>query len=596
VCKQCLHPVYLAIILFNHSFALGTDAQTVAEASDIDAYASAVSDHLEGTRLRINTDSENTLASIPAIGAEGARAILTRRTRPLGIRSHRELANLLNWTQEESDLLEPYLDFSRKAVRTVGKSILRVASGPPWAPEARVLTRASFERGWLSGAVITEKDPGEQSMVDHRAGYLDLKHPNGASILLGDFRPGFGLGLVYARQTRSSIEPTQAGVTRRTRLGTSGSDENGSLRGVALQFPTRFGKGLVAYARSKWDAAISETASLRLSGDHAGDAGKSAANQLTERTRLVRFESGNSSRTIGWLWSRSEFSHPLTLDGITGNVHNHLGIDAAIQFGQNRLFAEIAGNHVADESTSKRGRAIAMGWRRVEGPLRIDLRARTLSHGYVGIRASPSSAYGGGNEWGFSSAIRYRSKNGPTIDAFLDRHGTLLPPPRWSTPRRGTRSRLSLTNRLSPHLTLEARISSIQERSQRRESPDRFSRGFRLRTRITTSQTRLTLWAERVTGRNPDHAVGRAIGADLRLTRGRLAADLWGARSRSTGTAARIFGFRPEAWGGRSVVSLAADGWSASIRATSRWAHLKIALVTHLSPNRRFALQIEHTK
>ena len=205
-----------------------------------------------------------------------------------------------------------------------------------------MLSRASFERGWLSGAVITEKDPGEQSMVDHRAGYLDLKHPNGASLLLGDFRPGFGLGLVYARQTRSSIEPTRAGVTRRTRLGTSGSDENGALRGVAVQFPTRFKKGLVAYARSKWDAAISETASLRLSGDHAGDAGKSAANQLTERTRLVRFESGDRGRTIGWLWSRSEFNHPLTLDGITGNVHNHLGIDAAAQFGQNRLFVEIA--------------------------------------------------------------------------------------------------------------------------------------------------------------------------------------------------------------------------------------------------------------
>ncbi len=162
---------------------------------------------------------------------------------------------------------------------------------------------------------------------------------------------------------------------------------------VALQFPTRFGKGIVAYARSKWDAAISETASLRLSGDHAGDAGKSVANQLTERTRLVR------SRTIGWLWSRSEFNHPLTLDGITGIVHNHLGIDAVTQFGQNRLFAEIAENDVTGESPHNCGRAISLGWRHVDGALRIDLRARTLSHGYVGIRASPSSAYGGGNEW-----------------------------------------------------------------------------------------------------------------------------------------------------------------------------------------------------
>ena len=251
---------------------------------------------------------------------------------------------------------------------------------------------------------------------------------------------------------------------------------------------------------------------------------------------------------------------------------------------------------MADESTHSRGRAISLGWRRTEGPVRIDLRTRTLSHGYVGIRAAPSAAYGGGNEWGFSSTIRYRTKESLTVDAFLDRHGPQQPPPNWSTSRRGTRSHLSLTNRISPRLTLEARISSIQERSQRRESPDRFSRGFRLRTRIKTSQTKLTLWAERVTGRNPDHAVGRAIGADLRLTHGRLAADLWAARSRLTGTAARLFGFRPEAWGGRSVVSLAADGWSASIRATSRWAHLKIALVSHLSPTRRFALQAALTK
>jgi DNA uptake protein ComE-like DNA-binding protein len=106
VCKQCLHPIFLAIILFNHSLSCDTYAQTVGEASDVDAYASMVSD-LEGTRLRINLDSENTLASIPVIGDEGARAIVARRTARAGIRSLHELAEMLNWTQEEYDLLEP---------------------------------------------------------------------------------------------------------------------------------------------------------------------------------------------------------------------------------------------------------------------------------------------------------------------------------------------------------------------------------------------------------------------------------------------------------------------------------------------------------
>jgi len=272
------------------------------------------------------------------------------------------------------------------------------------------------------------------------------------------------------------------------------------------------------------------------------------------------------------VWSQYRFSHRLDLDGISGKTHTHYGIDGAI--------------------SGRGGRAVALGWLHRSEWIHLSIRLRALSPAYTAIRSAPAAAYGSGNERGVSASVRFRPGGGNTVEGFIDRHGTVDKPGNWPVRRLGTRSRLSATHRFSRHVTGDVRIATVTERSQKTETRDRYARGFRLRFR-TRGSNKFQVWAERVSGRNPTIATALAAGGELGATVSRLKLNLWFAHGRSTGTAARIYAFRPEVWGGRSVISLPRAGSALTIRASTELGPLKTTAAYHALPVRRISFQAE---
>ena len=162
--------------------------------------------------------------------------------------------------------------------------------------------------------------------------------------------------------------------------------------------------------------------------------------------------------------------------------------------------------------------------------------------------------------------------------------------------RVGTRSRVTLYHQLRKFLFADLRIATVLERSHKLETADRFSRAVRLRLKIKPRYGTLSVWGEHVRGW--DRAQGQAVafGGDLRVLSGPVRLDLWLTHSRRSGSGARIYAFRPEVWGGRSVISLPADGYAASARLTVSSGPLEITAVTHAAPARRLAIQVGLTR
>ena len=93
-------------------------------------------------------------------------------------------------------------------------------------------------------ALLTEKDPREQRLSDHVTGYIALPGLAGLDrLILGDFRPGFGQGLLLSRQSRSTggLAWAKPGYSRR--IASAGSSENGHLRRLLAQKRTGRGMG-----------------------------------------------------------------------------------------------------------------------------------------------------------------------------------------------------------------------------------------------------------------------------------------------------------------------------------------------------------------
>ncbi len=564
---------------------------------DAAAYASLQA-MLDGTSLDINDASEDALSSFPMIGPTGALRVLAYRSTRRPISNIEMLVDILGWSTEDADLLRPYLRFrTPRQTSTLRTRVqARVTTNGVGAENIRLLTRTRLRSSILEMALVTERDPQESSLTDHWAGYLAYRPGQDIEIFAGDLRPGIGLGLLYSRQSRSSVASAPSSPSRSSRLGTVATDENGALRGVGILKRAGWGQILALYARSRWDAnLVNGVATLRLSGDHASEAGRAGAGRLGEETRLIRCQTGTNIRSIGLTLSQSIFSQILKVSEVKSRDHRHIGIDGVIPLGSGRLFAEAAISRASNPGKYG-GSALIAGWRLSRRGLRLQVRMRRLSPNYVAIRSAPSAAYGSSNEWGLGLSAGVRSFRKRGIEAFIDRHGSLVRSANRAARRIGTRSRVVVDQRLWNFLSTDLRIATVQERSSKAEMADRFSRGIRLRLKIKSRPGRLSLWGERVHGWDGEPGAAHAFGGDLTLQPGPFRLDLWLTHSSRLGSAARIYAFRPEVWGGRSVLALPSKGFAASARISASPGPLRATLVYHAAPSRRLALQVGLTR
>ncbi|MHB9030313.1 MAG: hypothetical protein ACYC9O_16225 [Candidatus Latescibacterota bacterium] len=132
---------------------------------------------------------------------------------------------------------------------------------------------------------IGERDPFEPRAVDYLSGHVALSSPTwGGSVLLGDFRPGFGQGLVWSRQTRNYLSGTAVIRRDSVRPENTSREESLFLRGA-----------MIGIERERYDLRL--WSSFRMLDARTGKAG----NPVGVRTTGIHYhgmDRGNLSEKI----------------------------------------------------------------------------------------------------------------------------------------------------------------------------------------------------------------------------------------------------------------------------------------------------------
>jgi len=259
---------------------------------------------LEAGPLALNEAPAEDILAFPLLSDDEARCIVDYRSREGLFGDREDLARKGLLDPETFEAIKAYLSLARMAafpglqVASRSRALLKSAENAAGFEDTSLQAMKLYHRTtvWagerLQATFLVDKDPGEQSAWDFAAGYVDLREMVGLTrIVLGDFRPGFGQGVVFGRYPGIGSSPVRQRPGKQ--VGYRSANENGALRGTFLS--RRLGPielGLL-YSRAHRDARTNSEGTVETlleSGLHVTDSEKAAEDALSETTiagRLV---------------------------------------------------------------------------------------------------------------------------------------------------------------------------------------------------------------------------------------------------------------------------------------------------------------------
>lgn len=273
----------------------------------------------------------------------------------------------------------------------------------------------------LSGAFIGERDPGEPRALDLASGSV-MYTADGVRLTAGDYRPGFGQGLVFSRYGRSYVSGIDAMQRDPVAIGNTSFEESAYLRGVHAEIRRRgwFAQGWLSSRRR--DATLDgdgHAVTIRETGYHLSGGNR---DNLRERIGGARFGitplPGVQLAVAGVV---SEYAPGLARGDTEADLYDpaggrfgHLSASGSIERGMMRLYAEAATLEFDHD-------AVIAGIDVDGGPVRAAVMARRYDAGYWAPRAGAFSSFGGtGNEEGVYAALEAGLPGGFTGMAVLD--------------------------------------------------------------------------------------------------------------------------------------------------------------------------------
>ncbi len=531
--------------------------------ADAEAYQETL-EGIEGLRLDINRASAGDLRVLPWFSSELAHQIETHRAESGPFHNLADLLQVDGVTRELLRAAEPYLTVT-VPFHLSAKARLRISehSGTSGDLNAqRISHRTEFSvPNLVDFAVLTERDPGESGPADFWTGYLvTSRFPGTDRLILGDFRPGFGQGLILSRHQRTSSVVGSARPQTSPSVAYRSSTENGALRGLYAESAWRRLNGSAILSHSRWDAQIHESgAEIKTGGLHSTETGRHRKDRLEERTIGIRLTHPLYAATIGATLLRSRFNPPLLQDEAPSRQNDLAGLDWNLHFGRFACFGELAfssGRHPAWST----GAVL-----RLDG-LRLVGLARRYDPQFQSLRGRGFSAYSGSpeNEWGIFLGGVWKPRKRMKFEASLDRYGRIRPENAGALPPRGERTRFRLTHRLNRTLSLRLSFGSQLETL----SETRTRRHVRTDLSWSDDRSRLQVWGERSwISAFEEGGSGLASGINLRGGgRTGFQVALWGAIYTISAYEARIYAFVPSVWGGSQLLTLTGRGYAGGPR------------------------------
>lgn len=565
-----LHILCIALSLTWPGAGVSAHAQDdfLIDPEDADAY-SAIADELEGLRLDLNRATAEDLGALPWISEGVARRIETFRTQRGPFRSKEDLLRVSGISRETLETVSPYLFISmshRISGRTSWRFTRPSSASAGWG-QLRIAQRTQIDiSGAASGFFLTDRDPGEAGLADFWSGYLLTSRAPGANrVLVGDYRPAFGQGLIFSRYAWGAAGMAWAKPAQTRRVASRSSAECGALRGVFADGSAGHLYWGVMYSSAAWDAAVGSegVASIRSSGLHVTQTERARRGALTERLVGGRLAWQGAPGWLGITALRARFNPPLAGPASGLADHRVAGVDWSLRLSRLAVFGEAA--------ACGRNIAWVTGGKLRLGALRLVALARRYAPGFVTLRGAAFSAYSGApkNEYGVFLGATWRLRRGTQCEFSYDRHGRLAPTATLSVPGRGRRATLNLSHRLGRgatfRLTLDAKRKTVRTGG---EIGPRIQKKVKTRLTWGPGAVRVKGWAEGVWSRSPSQpGTGRALGGELRVGRGPgPSLSAWASLFDISAYDARVYTFEPDVWGGSRLLMLNGCGQSGGVR------------------------------
>ena len=352
--------------------------------------------------------------------------------------------------------------------------------------------------------LLTERDERERRWADFAAFYLRWhRSDRPMEVVLGDLRPGWGAGMVFARNSgRSSLPLRQPGQDSE-RIGYRASGENDALRGVALRWRGKSLTGILIGGTARRDARVDEegeVTSLPESGYHVTETEERGRDLLGMRVGGGRLRYRGEKWDLGGSLLGIAFGRMVDLRrperkpwAFRGEGQRLLEVDGGVKWRMIRLRGEIA------RDGKGHGGAV-LGIRVGLGKFRLRSVARTFDPGFHSFFGGAPSRGGMHNERGIMLVVE-----GKGFQIFADGYKRPERTYYYPLPTRVTASGLRLSRRLMRGL--EGRVlvqmgrkpywrdgRSVEEtgRRIRLEIEHRQKRGMFTRLRMRIEGRRLT--------------------------------------------------------------------------------------------------------
>jgi len=448
-------------------FILILCAAPAIAASPADGPEEASSPLLEDP-LDLNSASVEELMLIPSVSRRDAELIVSFRSRNGAFSSVGELFGIEGLDPAKVSDVIPYVRIDgRGSFDSLSGRLRTRISGDPRGRTPRPY-RASLRLGVESGerirlGLLTDKDAGERSFSDFVAAYIDISGvPFVDRVVLGHYRPGFPIGLLFSRSSWVLSPPRPPRPARRSTVGYSLSDENGPLFGLFVE--RRFGslKASVFASSSRRDATLDSlgtVVALREGGLHVTGAEISGRDALSEKTvganlswepsrgafLSVTFCSAAFSRRLRLRYGRGGYTR------FSGRNLSSLGLGFGASAPHLSLFGEVA-------SGSGGSFGAVLGAELDYGRVNVYILARAYGPGLLSPYGVGYSAYGDAeNEIGLLFETELRSRAG-AISLSLDQYGRLQGRGPSDFPARGSRLSAELRRRVSEGLWASMRL------------------------------------------------------------------------------------------------------------------------------------------
>lgn len=316
--------------------------------------------------VNINTANRSELLRIPLINEAQADSIISFRNQQGEYKSKRQLSPILG-----SDLYQLTRDFF--TIRSEQKSKGYFTHRNYY----RIDKTDEMKRGIYKGnnlydynklfyqlpnfirmGVITQKDMGEQSILDYCRGFLEYNQPRW-KIILGSFYFHFGQGLTFSNafgQQRSSMAVQPFGNMKSGAFANLSSAENTAMFGLASEFqPIRNTRFYIFYSHAYRDAQWSRTNEIigvDYSGYHRTISEINRKHNIRETTKGMAFE--------------RNFGQALQVGGLLSRIHFEPGLNYSLEtvgeVALRRQLFKFSGNLLTQYSLYSRFNWKAMHW------------------------------------------------------------------------------------------------------------------------------------------------------------------------------------------------------------------------------------------